>query len=174
MNHDNATPQRFAAPARLDADLPSEEDQDTTAPAADGDNLHELFEAWSRWSRTRRYFCPPPPAGTILGKLSCKTRPFTSGPPDAECSAQMHALDKAISDQPIEALDTQVFNAYYGERKSYIKRSASEIGISRAHFYRLLKAFCMRVLRASQPIHKSNLDQGEEILRRHAKNNVVK
>lgn len=151
MNNDNATPQRFAAPARLDADLPSEEDQDTTAPAPDGDNLHELFEAWSRWSRTRRYFAPAPPAGTILGKLSGSTRPF-SGPPDAECNMDLAALHLAILGQPRDALDTRVFYSYYGDRTSHIKRSAEDLKISRQHFYRLLKSFCTRVRAVSQGI----------------------
>lgn len=152
--NDNATAKRFAAPARLDAEILSEEDQDV-APAEDA-NLHELFEAWSRWSRTRRYFAPPPPAGTILGKLSSKTRPFTSGPPDAECNMDLAALHLAILGQPRDALDTQVFYAYYGERTSHIKRSADELGIGRAHFYRLLKAFCTRVRAVSQDIAQHN------------------
>ena len=155
MNHqnDNATPQRFAAPARLDADLPMEVDgQDLPPPEADGDNLHELFEAWSRWSRTRRYFAPPPPSGTILGKLSGKTRAFSNGPPDAECNMDLAALHLAILGQPRDALDTQVFHAYYGERTTHIKRSAEALKISRVHFYRLLKAFCTRVRAVSQDI----------------------
>lgn len=152
---DNAIPlKRFAAPARLDADLPSEADQDVT-PVEDA-NLHELFEAWSHWSRTRRYFAPPPPAGTILGKLSSKTRPFTSGPPDAKCNMDLAALHLAILGQPRDALDTQVFYAYYGDRKTAIKRTADEIGISPRHFYRLLKAFCTRVRAVSQDIAQHN------------------
>lgn len=153
MNVDNTTPQRFAAPARLDADLPSEDDQDaSSAPGTEDANLHELFEAWSRWSRTRRYFAPPPPSGTILGKLSGKTRAFSSGPPDAECNMDLAALHLAILGQPRDALDTQVFYAYYGERTSHIKRSAEALKISRVHFYRLLKAFCTRVRAVSQDI----------------------
>lgn len=154
IKNDNANPQRFAAPARMDAEeLPMEEDgQDLPPPEADGDNLHELFEAWSRWSRTRRYFAPPPPAGTILGKLSSKTRAFSAGPPDAECNMDLAALHLAILGQPSDALDTKVFYAYYGERTSHIKRSAETLKISRQHFYRLLKAFCTRVRAVSQDI----------------------
>lgn len=157
------TPQRFAATARLDADLPSEEDQDTAQPSTEDADLHALFEAWSRWSRTRRYFAPPPPAGTILGKLSSKTRPFTSGPPDAECNMDLAALHLAILGQPRDALDTQVFWAYYGERTMHIKRSAESLGISRVHFYRLLKAFCMRVRGVSQNIAGFNRAAREEM-----------
>lgn len=152
MTHTSDAPRRFAAPACLDADLPSEEDQDTSPQSADDADLHVLFEAWSRWSRTRRYFAPAPPAGTILGKLSSKTRPFTSGPPDAECNMDLAALHLAILGQPRDALDTQVFWAYYGERTTHIKRSAETLGISRVHFYRLLKAFCTRVRGVSHDI----------------------
>jgi|AntDeeMinimDraft_5_1070356.scaffolds.fasta_scaffold15904_2 hypothetical protein len=146
------TPQRFAAAA------PYKPDSDATPePCAPEDhNLHALFEAWSHWSRTRRYYAPPPSTGTILGKLSGKSRPFT-GAPDAACNADLAALHLAILGQPRDALDTLVFYAYYGERRSNIKRTADEIGISRVHFYRLLKAFCTRVRAVSQDISSSNL-----------------
>lgn len=174
---DGAQPLRLAAaapqPGNLSADLRNEEDADSQAgdgPADDPDNLHELFEAWSRWSRTRRYFAPPPPAGTILGKLSSKTRPFTSGVPDVKCNAELFALHLAIKEEfegTTNPLDMQVFKAYYCDRKSYIKRTADEIGISRAHFYRLLNSFRRKVFLFSRRILKSNLDQGEEIMKRH-------
>ena len=167
---DGAQPLRLAAaapqPGNLSADLRSEEDADTQpgdGPADDPDNLHELFEAWSRWSRTRRYFAPPPPAGTILGKLSSKTRPFTSGPPDAECNMDLAALHLAIQGQPRDALDTKVFQAYYGERKPYIKRSADELAISRQHFYRLLKSFCTRVRAIASDIASDNRVAREQL-----------
>lgn len=150
---DTDMPQRFAAPASLDADLPREDDQDSSsAPGTEDANLHELFEAWSHWSRTRRYFAPAPNTGTILGKLSSKTRAFSSGPPDAECNMDLAALHLAILGQPRDALDTQVFYAYYGERTGHIKRQAEALKISRTHFYRLLKSFCTRVRSVSQDI----------------------
>lgn len=153
------TPKRFAAPAPLDTDLPSEEAQDTQPPGAEDADLHALFEAWSRWSRTRRFYAPAPPSGTILGKLSSKTRAFTSGPPDAECNMDLAALHLAILGQPRDALDTLVFWAYYGERAANIKRTADALGIGRAHFYRLLKAFCTRVRAVSQDIAQHNRAQ---------------
>ena len=45
-----------------------------------------------------------------------------------------------------------MFHAYYGDRVAHIKRSAEALSISRTHFYRLLKAFCVRVKAASQDI----------------------
>lgn len=153
---DDTFAKRFAAPARPDTDLPDGDDGlDASQPSLDDADLHALFEAWSRWSRTRRFFAPPPPAGTILGKLSGKTRPFT-GAPDAECNMDLAALHLAILGQPRDALDTRVFWAYYGERTTHIKRSADQIGISRVHFYRLLKAFCIRVRTVSQDIAAHN------------------
>lgn len=164
MNSPNDTlAKRFAAPARTDTDSSDADDgPDAPQPNPDDANLHALFEAWSRWSRTRRFFAPPPPAGTILGKLSGKTRPFT-GAPDAECNMDLAALHLAILGQPRDALDTQVFWAYYGERKSNIKRTADEIGISRVHFYRLLKAFCIRVRSVSRDIAGYNLSARAEL-----------
>lgn len=153
----------FAATARLDADLPNEEDAER-APAAEEGNLHDLFEQWSHWSRTRRFYCPPPSTGTILGKLSSKTRPFTSGPPDAACNADLAALHLAILGQPPDALDTRVFQAYYGDRAPFVKRSADALGISRQHFYRLLKSFCTRVHAVSQDIASYNRAAGEALL----------
>lgn len=142
---------RFAAPAPVDANTPDDDPAGATTRSIEDDNLHELFEAWSHWSRTRRYFAPPPPAGTILGKMSGKSRPF-KGAPDAKCDMDLAALHLAILGQPRDALDTQVFYAYYGLRVAHIKRTADEIGISRVHFYRLLKSFCVRVRAVSQQI----------------------
>ncbi len=152
----HARPGVFAAPARPDPVELTPEEEAESAPAADDGNLHELFEAWSHWSRTRRYYAPPPASGTILGRLSSKTRPFSSGPPDAACNMDMAALHLAIIGQPRDALDTRVFQAYYGDRAVYIKRAAEDLGISRVHFYRLLKAFCIRVHASAQAIASEN------------------
>lgn len=151
MTPDRNTPQRFAAPAKLDVDLPSEEDQDQNDDTEDSGELHELFEAWSRWSRTRRYYAPPPPAGTILGKMSGPPRSF-KGAPDADCNMDLAALHLAILGQHRDALATRVFHAYYVERRKNIKCIADDLGIGKSHFYRLRKAFCTRVRAISQDI----------------------
>ncbi len=139
-------PTRLAAPAPV-----AEAEEPDTLPAEDG-HLHELFEQWSAWSRTRRYYAPPPTSGTILGKLASKTRPLSSGPPDAACNMDLAALHLAILGQPRDALDTHVFYVYYVYRPVHIKRAAEALGISRQHFYRLLKSFCTRVHAVSQDI----------------------
>lgn len=146
------TTKRFAAPAALD-DASTEEAAELS-PGTEAGQLHDIFEAWSHWSRTRRYYCPPPKSGTILGQLSSKTRAFSSGVPDIKCNAELAALHLAILGQPMDALDTQVFYAYYGLRCGNIKQAAGVLDISRAHFYRLLNAFCTRTYASSQVIAK--------------------
>lgn len=156
-------PTRFAAPAPIELEADSDTAATTLVEAAndaapDMDTMHDLFEQWSHWSRTRRYFAPAPSSGNILGKLSSKSRAFSkTGGPDAPCSVEMSALHLAILGQPREALDTRVFLAYYSERAAYIKQAAAELGISRQHFYRLLRAFCGRVHAAAKQIEADNL-----------------
>ena len=130
-----------------------EDDHDAHDGAMDDNvNLNALFEAWSYWSRTRRFYAPAPPSGTILGKLSSKTRAFSTGGPDAPCNMDLAALHLAILGQPSHALDTMVFYAYYVHRVNNIKVAAGELGIGRAHFFRLVKGCCTRVHAASQVI----------------------
>ncbi len=159
MTHTANAPHRFAAPASLDyaADVPE------IAPGTEGGRLHDIFEAWSHWSRTRRYYCPPPKSGTILGQLSSKTRAFSSGPPDAACNAELAALHLAILAQPVDALDTQVFYAYYGLRCGSVKQTAGALQISRGHFYRLLTAFCARTYAASKALVQANEAQRDAL-----------
>ncbi|MFN3495366.1 MAG: hypothetical protein ACK40L_12745, partial [Hydrogenophaga sp.] len=78
------------------------------------------------------------------------------GGPDAPCNARLAALHLAIIGQPREALDTRVFWLYYGERTAYIKTAAEALGISRNHFYRLLRAFSQRVIAAANLIEAEN------------------
>lgn len=78
------------------------------------------------------------------------------GGPDAPCDPRMAALHLAIIGQPRDALDTRVFWLYYGERTAYIKTAAEALGISRNHFYRLLRAFSQRVIAAANQIEQEN------------------
>lgn len=142
--------QRLAAAAPIDA----EDDAPEVQPG--DEQLDELFEQWSAWCRSRRYFAPPASNGSLLGKLRGATRPSRL-PPDAKCSTNLAALHLAIIGQPQEALDTQVFWAYYGHRAAHIKQAAAVLGISRQHFYRLLRAFGKRVVTASRQIEADNL-----------------
>lgn len=147
---------------RLAATAPTEpEDEADTAQPGD-EQLDELFEQWSAWCRTRRYFLPPATGGNLLGRLSGKSRP-SRNPPDAKCSASMAALHLAILGQPRDALDTQVFLLYYGERVAHIKQAAALLNISRQHFYRLRRAFGRRVVIAAKQIEAHNLAAGEAL-----------
>ena len=124
--------------------------------------LDEIFEGWSTWCRTRRYFLPPATGGNLLGKLSGKTRP-TRSPPNAKCSAQMAALHLAILGQPRDALDTQVFLLYYGQRVAHIKQVADLLKISPQHFYRLRRAFGRRVFIVAKQIEAANMLAAQEL-----------
>jgi len=156
MNHPTQRPKRFAAAA-------GEQPEEDVIDVQEGDDqMQELFEAWSAWSRTRRYFAPPASMGNILGQLRGASRP-SRPPPNAKCSTSMAALHLAIRGQPEDALDTKVFWLYYGERASNIKNAAYVLGISRQHFYRLLRSFSQRVLIAAKQIEADNLMAGEAL-----------
>ncbi len=160
----HSTPQAqlcFAAPAAADDDAAG--DSTEIAQSTDAGQLHDTFEAWSHWSRTRRFYGPPPKAGTILGRISGKPRPFIGGVPDIDCRPDLAALHLAILAQPKDALDTQVFYAYYGQRYKNIKQVSGILDISRTHFYRLLKAFCERTYAASLVIAAHNQAQRDAL-----------
>lgn len=115
--------------------------------------LHNKCEVWSEWARTRKFFAQPPASQNMLAKLSSKTRPVVHvGGPDAICSAELSALHVAIISQPKEALDRVVFECHYVLRLSNIKASAAAIGVSRQHYYRMLKEFRRRIDQASKQI----------------------
>lgn len=149
-------PKRFAAPAVADAD-------DDVIDVQESDlQMDELFERWSAWCKTRRYYAPPSGMGNVLGQLRGSTRPSRQ-PPNAKCSTSLAALHLAIKGQPEDALDSKVFWLYYGERASNIKQVAHVLGISRQHFYRLLRAFSQRVLIAAKQIEADNIAAGEAL-----------
>lgn len=153
MNH---TTTRFAAAAA------QQPDDDVIDVQEDDDQMHELFEQWSAWCKTRRYFAPAKSGGNILGKMRGGSRPMRQAP-DAKCSSFMAALHLAILGQPRDALDSRVFWAYYGERTNHIKAAAYVLGISRQHFYRLLRSFGQRVYIAAKQIEADNLAVGDAL-----------
>lgn len=160
----NSTPQAprcFAAPAATDDAAAG--DAPEIAQGTDLGQLHDIFEAWSHWSRTRRFYGPPPKTGTILGRISGKPRPFSGGVPDIDCRPDLAALHLAILAQPMDALDTRVFYAYYGHRCKNIKQVSGILDISRTHFYRLLKSFCERTYAASLVIAGHNQAQRDAL-----------
>ena len=150
-------------PMACTPDSAADNDDDTGPESPSLGMLHAVFEAWSEWSRSRKYYCPPTRSGTILGKLRTKSRPFAHGTPDAPCNMDLAALHLAILGQPRDALDAHVFYAYYGTRQRNIKRAAADLGISRRHFYRLLKDFCRRVYNVSLTISTYNAQQRDTL-----------
>jgi len=152
-----------AAPARAltDAEAADQAGQaDATHPVIAAD--HELCERWANWSTSRRLYGPPPLAPGVLGKLTSKAVSKRTGP-DAICSAQMMALHLAITAQPPEALDRKVFELHYRWRVKHIKLAAEELGITRAHWYRLLAAFRQRVCIGSRQIMADNQRQADAL-----------
>lgn len=147
---------------RLAAAAPAEPDADRLDLQEGDQDIDELFEQWSAWCRTRRYFAPPSSMGSILGQLRGPSRPSRQ-PPDAKCSSYMAALHLAIKGQPEEALDTKVFWLYYGQRAGNIKQAAYVLGISRQHFYRLLRSFTERVQIAAKQIEADNVAAGQAL-----------
>lgn len=145
----------------LAAAAPATVDEDNLLDLEAGDqDAHELFEAWAAWRATRRYFVPPAGGGNILGKLRGATRPSRPAP-DAACSAQMAALNRAINAQPRTEKDTQVFLMFYVDRVRNIKTVADFLGISRQHFYRLRHTFGRRVIIAAKQLEAEERAAGE-------------
>lgn len=148
------------APARFAAAAKAQPEEEAIESLPGDQQLEELFEAWSAWCRTRRFFAPPSSYGNILGQLRGASRP-SRPPPSAKCSASLAALHLAIKGQPEDSLDTKVFWLYYGARAGNIKSVADVLGISRQHFYRLKRSFCQRVVAVAQQIEDDNIKSGE-------------
>lgn len=145
MSFDPTAAMIYASPAAQDDSdsLPHQEGRDR--------DLDALCEGWVQWCRTRRFYGPTPLRGTVLGRLSgSSTRPMVAV--DAICSAEMAAFHIAYTCQPPEALDRQVFDAYYVHRIKPVKRVADALGVSRQHFYALLTAFRVRVANAAENV----------------------
>lgn len=150
-------PQRFSAPAPL-GEHPAHDAADGIASPDAEHALNELCVAWAAWCRTRRFYGPAPLSGSLLGRLSSKNPPkLRVGGPDAPCSAELAALHLAVIAQPASALDRRVFELHYLWSVRNIKAASSELGISRQHWYRLLRDFRRRVHAASQEILQANV-----------------
>ncbi len=126
------------------------------APASPSESAEHLLEQWTRWQQTRRYYVPTTTHGRhAIGRQNNHTAPSLpepDGTTPAVCSAKMHALNRAITAQPRDQLETQAFLLYYVQRVRPIKTIADYLGISRQHCYRLQKQFVARVLVAANQI----------------------
>jgi hypothetical protein len=166
MTDTQAPLRRYAAPAPTPAD---EDDVPETAQEAaelaSNKELHALCEAWVGWQRTRRYYGQPSAPVSLLGQLLSKGtgRGAPGGGPDAECSAELVAFELAYTAQPRDALDVRVFAAHYLHRVRNIKREAERFGVSRQHWYRLVRDCRQRIYVASRGILAGNLMAGRAL-----------
>lgn len=126
------------------------------APASPSESADQLLEQWTRWQQTRRYYVPTTAHGHhTIGRHNSHTAPSLPEPDGTTttvCSAKMHALNRAITAQPRDQLETQAFLLYYVQRVRPIKTIADYLGISRQHCYRLQKQFVARVMVAARQI----------------------
>lgn len=155
--------QRFCAPAPLGTHPAFDAAEEVGREELDADQaLNELCVAWASWCRTRRFFGPAPLLGPTLGKLSSAVpATFRDGGPDAPCRAELAAIHLAVIAQPADELGRQVFELHYLWRVRNVKAASAQLGISRQHWYRLLRSFRRRVHTASLAILHAN----EEALR---------
>lgn len=159
MNPENTTPQRLAAAAPT---APDEEADGELLDDADQAELDMLCERWVHWCRTRRQYAPAASLAGVLGKLTKSTRPLPRVPFDPLVSAQLFAFNLAYRSQP-NAIDRQVFEAHYLYRIKPIKVAADALGISRAHYYTLLRSFRGRVNMVSKLVLDENQRAGEAL-----------
>jgi len=127
------------------------------------ENLHHLCQRWVAWQRTRRFYAPAPPVGTLCriaageGGYKQLRAIKGAGGPDALLDARLAAFHLAWLAQSDERLDKAVFNAWYLHRSAKgrplpVKTLASGMGISRQQFHRLLAQFRSKTWRAAQAI----------------------
>lgn len=154
---------RLAAPAPLGTH-PEHEDADgiSSAQLSEGDRIHQLCEAWASWCWTRRYYGKSSQPASLLGRLASKSRPINPGGPDGICSAELHAFHLAVLAQP-DALDRQVFELHYLVRPKNIKAAAPTLGVSRRHWYTLVRDFRQRAYLASREILADNLSAADRL-----------
>ena len=161
MNNDDLVklPPRFAAPAPID-----DEPEDTVSDrqAAEDARLDELCERFAHWCITRRFYGGPRPPKSLLGALAKRTRPMRL-PPDAACSAMHAAMHLALVAQPDDSLARRVFELHYLHRVPNVKAAAEAVGISRGHWYRLLRQSRHSVCSAAERIHEANWQEAEVI-----------
>jgi len=151
------------APAAIDVEPPM---PDTQPGEPSNDHLHDLCEQFAAWHRTRRFYGRMSVPVSLLGRLASKTRPTkNAGGPDAMASSLMMALHLAYVSQPVEALDRQVFELYYLVRVKNIKAAAGALGISRAHWYRVLVDFRRRIYAAACEMEREATTQGRVLLK---------
>lgn len=155
----------------LAAPAPEDDLAEVVDPAVEAAELksrldrEQLMQSYALWCRTRGFFGQPPVSTSVLGKLQKRRSAVVGEPggPDAPCSAQMSALHLAVTAQPEDALDRRVFTLHYLYNVRSVKEAQHVLGVSKTHWYRLLQAFCDRVISAAARIQEVNLDRAERL-----------
>tara|TARA_R110000868_G_scaffold324391_2_gene585284 strand:+ start:384 stop:935 length:552 start_codon:yes stop_codon:yes gene_type:complete len=123
-------------------------------------DLNELCEAWAWWAQSRGMYVKPSLPVSLLGRLTSKgTGRSSAGGPDAIASAELMAFHLAFLAQPQDALDRRVFELHYYRRVRNVKAAAATVGVSRQHWYRLVKDCRQRIYVASRQILDRNLSE---------------
>jgi len=109
--------------------------------------IDTLFEDWATWSRSRRF------AGAFVrSSRGSDVRSNDAKGVGSTSLFELVAVHLGIISQPPEALDRRVFEMHYFTRPTSIKAAAHAMGISPAHWYRLMKSFKRRVYAASREL----------------------
>ncbi len=152
---------------RLAAPAPDRDDSDDTEPD-DRPDLDELFVRWAAWRRTRSMYVQPSRPVSLLGKLTAKgTGRSATGGPDAIASAELMALNQAFNAQPATALDRIVLELHYCGHLKSVKAAAASVGVSRQHWYRLVRACREKVYLGSLQLLEQQLSEGQQLLSGH-------
>lgn len=172
MHDPHDKPKTFSAPA------PDRPEDDDAPPLTEAETIEiaaqdELFEAYGHWCRTRNFFGPPPVAGSVLGRLQKRKRTSSGGPPDAACSAMLAALHIAVVAQPADGLDRKVFQLHYLYSVASVKQAAAALGVSRNHWYRLLRSFRARVVSTANSIMNENLAAADRLQSRGGSRHIA-
>ena len=132
-------------------------------------DINELCEAWAWWAQSRGMYVKPSLPVSLLGRLTAKgTGRSSGGGPDAIAGAELMAFHLAFLAQPQDALDRRVFELHYYRRVRNVKVAALTVGVSRQHWYRLVRDCRQRIYAASRQILERNLSDASKLRSRQA------
>lgn len=103
--------------------------------------IHALFCRWTEWHHSRRKFVNLSEARNHLWALASKS--IGGEPRDAECSAELNALNIAIT--ALEIYEQNIVCGYYLLKRKPVKILAHEAKLQRSFFYDKLRDIRRRV-----------------------------
>lgn len=147
--------------ARLAATAPADDEEEqgiSPAELAQQPDLHELALAWASWVHTRRLYVKPSLPPSVLGRLTSRSsgRQRANGGPDAAAGAELAAFHLAFLAQP-DGVGKRAFELHYLVRVRSVKAASAALGISRPHWYRLVRESRQAIYAASRQILDRNL-----------------